>query len=198
MFLLAGDLDKEGLLPALDDIAWRLRANKDELKGELEYLCAIGVLSDGGEYRVINFAERQAAMTDADRMRRYRDSKQKEQYYDDVTKRNADTDIDIDTDREVEIDTEAESISATALLSLGFNKADIPEYIKKHPSMDIIAACRKAEKLSKKPGWVRKCLDEKWPIEEEYYPEEHQLDKWRNSPDPWKEEEAQDDLQEVG
>jgi len=80
MFLLAGEMNEDGLLPSLGDMAWRLRANEEELGGELEYLCTLGILSDGGEYRVVNFAERQAAMSSTERTRRQREADSNPKY----------------------------------------------------------------------------------------------------------------------
>jgi len=176
MFLLAGEMNEDGLLPSLGDMAWRLRANEEELGGELEYLCTLGILSDGGEYRVVNFAERQAAMSDAERMRRHRDSKQKSQYYDGVTKRNADTDTDIDTEVDIEEETEAESVAA--LQKIGFNKKDIPKYSQKG-AMLVRAVVNKALKTGKNAGWVRLALDDGYKIEAEYWPEEWKRKRYK-------------------
>jgi hypothetical protein len=67
-------------------------------------LAGAGILKVvNGRWNVVKFAERQAAVSDAERMRRYRERQQKQEYYDldtrqlpngydTVTNRNADTD----------------------------------------------------------------------------------------------------------
>jgi len=107
--LMAGELDEEGFLPALPEMAFTLRTDSKELMGELRELEKVGILTpvDDG-WIVTNFAERQAAVSDAERVRRWRDRRQKDQYESDgndsvtipVTKRNVDKDSDIDKDSE--------------------------------------------------------------------------------------------------
>jgi hypothetical protein len=110
MFLLAGDLDEDGLLPTLQDIAWRLRMNEEELETDMIELQRIGILSvQDGDWIVTKFAERQAPVSGAERVARFRQRKRQERYYGTpqkpdgnvhVTKRYIDTDIDIDTEEE--------------------------------------------------------------------------------------------------
>jgi hypothetical protein len=82
LFLLAGELDEEGKLPETEEIAWLLRRPSIEtFEAELAHLEKVGILSrlpDG--WLVTKFAERQAASTDADRMKEYRKRKQKGQF----------------------------------------------------------------------------------------------------------------------
>jgi len=123
LFLLAGEVDKEGLLPSIDDMAITLRTEAEQLETELVALSDIGIVSlIDTSWVVTKFAERQAPVGDAERMRRYRERKQKQQYYgddtevllngnDNVTIRNADTDVDTDTDVDVEVTT-AQKISS--------------------------------------------------------------------------------------
>jgi len=111
MFLLAGDYDNEGRLPSIEDIAWALRANPDELTGELEALATIGILNmkkDGDSWYVTKWVDRQGPVTGAERTKRHREWKRQEQYYgnDNVTKRHTDVDVDRDTDKEVDEDVE--------------------------------------------------------------------------------------------
>ena len=98
LFLIAGDHQQEGLLPPTDDIAWRLRPmSADDLETDMADLASVGILNktDRG-WVVTNFAERQAKVPAADRMKQHRDRKRKELYYGDepsdapVTTRNTD------------------------------------------------------------------------------------------------------------
>ena len=110
LFLLAGELDQDGALPEVKDMAWRLRINDDSLIDDLTYLINYGIVHKQGErFTVSKFAERQAPISDAERMRRLRERQQKEQYYGDepvtnsVTNRKTDTDTDknrLDTESE--------------------------------------------------------------------------------------------------
>ena len=110
MFLLAGELDQDGLLPEVRDMAWRLRMPDEDLIDDLSLLATYKIVHKQGEQFVVTkFAERQSPISDAERMKRLRDRKQKEQYYSDdpvtntVTYRNADTDTDTDTDTELHV-----------------------------------------------------------------------------------------------
>jgi len=138
-FLLAGEMDQDGLLPPLQDIAWRLRTNAEQLETDFVALSDVGILSlVDKSWIVTKFAERQAPVSDAERMRRFRERQQKQQYYgidteelpnryDDVTKRNVDTDIDIDIDLEPEEDKETRKKQPFSNLTDAFiNASKIP------------------------------------------------------------------------
>lgn len=109
MFLMAGENDKEGYLPCLDDIAFTLRDNTEEIETDLNELIRIGILEfRDGYYFVAKFKERQDAMPKAEFNRRRRDKNKLLQYdqpdYQPVTNSNAysNTDkirIDTDTDK---------------------------------------------------------------------------------------------------
>lgn len=138
LFLLAGDHAKGGLLPAFADIAWRLRVEEANLLQNLQELQSLGIVSEStsGEWYVTHFKERQNADSSIERMRRYRDSLQKQEYYEDepengpVTKRNADIDIDVEGEREEESDSEEKSANDSSnILSMVFvTQTQIPEY----------------------------------------------------------------------
>jgi hypothetical protein len=106
--LMAGTLDENGYLPDLKAYAWRVRDNVDIVETEFVELLDAGLLSrDDTRFFVTKFTERQAAVTGAERVARFRERKHKEEYYDTqelpsgnehVTKRYTDTDIDIDID----------------------------------------------------------------------------------------------------
>lgn len=74
LFLMAGELDEDGHLPCLDDIAWNLRVDEDQLEQELQHLINANILErlEGGTYFVTNFAKRQAPSTAAERKRQQR------------------------------------------------------------------------------------------------------------------------------
>ena len=110
LFLIAGDIHLGGDLPAVGDMAWRLRLTEDELSLDLEQLERAGIISkDTDTYTVTNFSKRQDKVSNADRQSRYRGRKRTEllsgddnetiksqDSNDDVTTRNADTDTDTD------------------------------------------------------------------------------------------------------
>ena len=117
MFLLAGDYDKDGELPPIEDVAWRLRTDNETLQQDVEALQRIGILSvNGSIHLVTNFSERQSAMSGAERVSRFRESKRKDEYYgnedvtDDVTNCYTDIDKDIDKDKEVDTDKDIKDI----------------------------------------------------------------------------------------
>ena len=100
LFLVAGEHDDNGYLLSIEDIAIILRADPEHLETEMIELQRVGILSTiEGKWVVSKFAERQAAVSTAERMRQYRERKQKQQYYGDVTNRNVDTETESDTEK---------------------------------------------------------------------------------------------------
>lgn len=82
LFLLAGDNDKDGLLPDIDDIAWRLRVDKESLQQDIQQLINLNILEYVDEcLSVKNFAKWQGSIPINERMKKYRERKQKEEYY---------------------------------------------------------------------------------------------------------------------
>ena len=106
-FLLAGEAGDGGYLPSVSDMAWRLRTTDDDILECLGVLQTADIVSetDNG-WIVTHFAERQDASSNADRQARYRERKQKRDYYsnepsnDGVTKRNTDKDKEEDKDKD--------------------------------------------------------------------------------------------------
>ena len=100
--LLAGELDADGALPPVMDMAWRLRMDETALTNELDQLARFGMLEYRADnplaayWNVTKFAERQAKMSAAERMARHRERQKKDAYYGDsyatVTNRNTDID----------------------------------------------------------------------------------------------------------
>lgn len=80
-FLMAGEKDEEGFLPPLEEMAFILRTSADELLDELIQLEATGILTSTGEdWLVTNFAERQSAVSNAERSKRWRERQQKDRF----------------------------------------------------------------------------------------------------------------------
>lgn len=75
LFLLAGINGKGGELQPVEEMAWLLHADDEsELVRSLMSLAEIGVVRQmpEGNWMVVNFAKRQAAMSDAERQRKHR------------------------------------------------------------------------------------------------------------------------------
>lgn len=127
--LVAGELDEGGYLPDINVYAWRVRDSLEVIESDFVELADKSLLSkNGGRWFVTKFADRQAPVGAAERMRRMRSRQQKDEYYqleteqlpdsyDDVTKRNADTDTDkIRKEKEAE---EEDSLRARDLKANG-------------------------------------------------------------------------------
>lgn len=95
VFLLAGDNERDGELPSLEDMAWRLRTNNEALQNDLTALQRIGIVTflDSNEncnmkrngnvtppvtYYVTNWEKRQSPATSAERVRRFRERQRSE------------------------------------------------------------------------------------------------------------------------
>lgn len=99
---LAGDYNQKGLLPPLEDMAWRLRENIEILESDLIELAKSRILDQrNGQWYVVNFEKRQAPSSNTKRVQEYR-----------KRKRNADeTKSYASNAPESEADTESESES---------------------------------------------------------------------------------------
>ena len=98
MFLMAGDNEKEGTLPPIEHMAWRLRVSPEELETDLIELQRVGIVSaKGGDLYVTNFSKRQEPIPDVERKQRQRERDKKNKYYghEPVTKRDGDTDTEL-------------------------------------------------------------------------------------------------------
>jgi len=115
---LAGDFDRDGELPPIENMIYVFRVEEKQLLDELNELIKTGlILFENGVYFIKNWHSRQIAMDTNERSLRYRESKQKREYYepetnvqhtcnDNATNRDADKDIDKE---EINIkDTESE------------------------------------------------------------------------------------------
>lgn len=82
IFLIAGQEERDGYLPSINDIAWLLRTNVTDIKKVLDELRTLDIVSidltesGPGGYYVTNFVERQSQqLSDAERAKKYRDNK---------------------------------------------------------------------------------------------------------------------------
>lgn len=84
LFLIAGDCGEDsGRLPPLDDVAWRLRLQPEEIESDLIELQKLGITAQkDGIWRITNWKNRQGPMSDVERSRRYRQDRQKQEYHD--------------------------------------------------------------------------------------------------------------------
>lgn len=95
LFLLAGQIEQDGILPEVADIAWQLRIDENVLAEDLILLEEHGIITatDDGIF-VTHFATRQGATSNAARVARYRAKKRQDQYTGNevVTKRDTNRD----------------------------------------------------------------------------------------------------------
>jgi len=120
--LMAGEMDEDGYLPTIKEYSWRVRDSEEIVETEFVELLDAGLLSrDDTRFFVTKFAERQAPISGAERVSRYRERKQKDEYYethelpngnDNVTFRYTDTDTD-----KIRIDTEEEKNKGVVVVS---------------------------------------------------------------------------------
>lgn len=77
--LLAMETNEGGLLPSVQDMAWRLRVTPETMNDDLTRLALGGLveLVDDGQWKVTNFAKRQAAIPMADRVASFREREKK-------------------------------------------------------------------------------------------------------------------------
>jgi len=93
-FLLAGEIDRDGLLQATQDMAWRFRMDKEELETDLIELQQHGILEfRDGIWFVLKFADRQAPVESTERWRRWRDRQRKKEYYGETTKEQRESNV---------------------------------------------------------------------------------------------------------
>lgn len=113
LFLLAGDTDKDGYLPPLADIAWRLRIPEDALLKDLRGLAEVGIVAEyESGWLVVNFAKRQAPVPGAERTARFRERQREDQYYDDDPKPEEETEPNEEPKRNVTPDVTEEVTNA--------------------------------------------------------------------------------------
>jgi len=87
LFLLAGKVNKNGLLPDTAEVAWMLRCNRDEIQLDMDQIAMAGIIYKVDEgWMVAKFEERQAASTSTERSRYFRQNQKKEIYYGDKSR----------------------------------------------------------------------------------------------------------------
>jgi DnaD/phage-associated family protein len=100
--LMAARVDgvqKSGKLPRIEDIAWFLRLNIDELEDELSQLEAKDLITQTLEgWLIVNFQKRQKPVTSTDRWRAHRDRKRREEYYTNETQTKSLTETELITE----------------------------------------------------------------------------------------------------
>jgi len=126
LFLVAGENDAEGLLPRVQDMAYRLRITDDELTEDLKELERFGVVQkDNAGWVVTRFAERQAPVSDAERMKRYRERQRSENYYGDDDDTNSVT-LPVTKRSQIRIDKIREDDIEKSLIKLFCDVTSIP------------------------------------------------------------------------
>ena len=124
-FLIAGDYNQAGRLPPISHLVWTLRTSEEDIKSALIVLEKVKIIHRDQDALIItNFAERQGALSTAERSRRYRQrhetsrptsrnrhapvttrvTKSDAHRHDRATKSATDTDKDKDRDKEREED----------------------------------------------------------------------------------------------
>lgn len=86
MILLAKEVNEEGQLPDIRNMAYRLHTDTELLEAELNDLAKVGIvqlLPEG--WHVVNFIKWQGPMSDAERQSRRRERLKKEEYYEKIT-----------------------------------------------------------------------------------------------------------------
>lgn len=137
LFLLAGEFDDDGYLPDLNDIAWRLRCDPEELETEMIELQNLKILSKiDGRWFVTKFQDRQAPVSGAERVARYRERKRKDEYYETETERHSNEGVTkryTDTDK-IRIDEIRGETRKIPSISYPSNSAEAIE----HPDLQLI------------------------------------------------------------
>ena len=138
IFLLAGQENREGLLPPLTQIAWALRTTVNDVQLCLQELTELGIVTKiaDGSWLVTHFSERQNKnLSDAERAAKHREKEKASrelsdarheadvtpdtltvtQTYDEPSRPESDgitktVTVDTDTDKDTDIDTEEEAL----------------------------------------------------------------------------------------
>jgi len=73
LFLVAREVNRDGLLGPVAQLAWRLRINEDDFVGSLRTMSEIGIVAETPDgWLVVNFKKRQTCES-YDRVKRYRE-----------------------------------------------------------------------------------------------------------------------------
>jgi len=131
VLLLAGEIDDDGFLPELNDMAWQLHAVPETVAGQMRTLALRGLVElrqhpDGSErWFVTKFAERQAPSTNAERQRQWR---KRNTDNSPVTKRYAKVTPEAETETETEVGTARDVEPEPADLPEDL-PTDLPEFL---------------------------------------------------------------------
>lgn len=110
VFLIASaSHDRDGFLPSVVDMAWKLRTTPDELLSDLSEIEKTGIIKQvNGCWHVTNFVKRQAAVTGQERTKRYREREQ----VSNETLQNRHTELKLNIDIESDKELDAKRIPA--------------------------------------------------------------------------------------
>lgn len=109
-FLAAGEYNQEGLLPPVEQLAWRLRTTIGDLIKSLGALSEVGITVETPDgWLVKNFTKRQEPSS-TERVRQYRERKQKQQYYGNANGNKSETKRYIDAESESEEDSDVDVV----------------------------------------------------------------------------------------
>ena len=110
---LAGDFDRDGELPPIENMIYVFRIPEDQLIAELKELVSIGLFTlKKGVYSITNWHSRQEAMKSNERTARFREAERKQEYYEPVTKVKRECNEPV-TNRYADIDKEEIKIKDT-------------------------------------------------------------------------------------
>lgn len=171
---LAGELNQDGRIPSVPDIAWRLRVDEETLRIEFDQLSRIGLLDHiavdplDHHWIVTNFDKRQSTMSAAERMRRKRKRDQlQDSYgasYETVTARNTEKRREEEEEEREERDTAAvfsHFSNNITVLSPALSD-EIGDWIDSYPQEWIIEAIDIAVKRSKRRADYIKGILNNW------------------------------------
>jgi hypothetical protein len=164
LFLLAKRYGKNGELPEARQIAWMLRMDTDELSMDLQQIEATGIIQPiAGGWVVVNFAKRQASVSDAERKRQQRERDHKQRYYNpaDVTgaSRGVTQSTDAESDTESESDAEVDSKQPFSLLLSAYYEEMGPVPFKSPAPRDVDALDRMVRD-GIEPRHIKKAIQE--------------------------------------
>jgi len=113
LFLLAGKMGENGLLPTTSQLAWLMRMDTDDLELDMQQLCNTGIIEAvPNGWNIPKFKKRQEPIPSSIRAHEYRKRMQEQRYYqnDEVTEpsRNV-TQINRLTDTETDTESEADA-----------------------------------------------------------------------------------------
>jgi len=175
MFLLAGDYGRDGELPPLKAMAWRLKLSAEEIEADLVELAKDGIIDNiEGAWCVSKFSARQAPLEPKEKMRRLREKKLKHRRYESVTrgKTESDTESESDTDQ---IQIIIRGVT-TEFEKIKMNKGNIKELISNHDPFYLQEKLREFRFQNNNhkrvdAGWLVRSIKEEWEPPKDYVPD---------------------------